>query len=129
MSDAEDEGGIAARLGRLADGVLATLQTRLALLAVEVDEEGVRLGRALFYVVVAALFAGFGLFGAAAFMTVWLWETHRLLALGAGSVTFLAAALLAAARARAELRRGSQLFRDSIAELARDREALSGRRE
>lgn len=126
---AADEGGIADRLGRLADGALGTAQTRLALLAVEVEEEGFRLGGALFHIVVAALFTGFGLFALAAFFTVWMWDSHRLLALGLDAALFLGLAGWTANQARLRLAGGTRLFRDSIAELESDRAALKGRRD
>jgi uncharacterized membrane protein YqjE len=122
-----DEGGVADRLSRLADGALGTAQTRLALLAVEVEEEGFRLGGALFHLIVAALFTGFGLFAFAAFLTVLMWDSHRLLALGLDAAFFLGLAGWTAHQAQRRLSDGTRLFRDSIAELERDRAALKGR--
>ncbi|WP_374403321.1 phage holin family protein [Niveibacterium sp.] len=123
----DEGGGIAERLGRLGDAALGTAQTRLALLAVEVEEEGLRLGTALFHLILAALFTGFGLLALAVFVTVWLWDSHRLLALGLDSVLFLGLAAWTATQAHRQLASGSRMFKDSIAELERDRNALRGR--
>jgi len=123
----EDGGGIAERLARIGDAALGTAQTRLALLAVEVEEEGLRLGTALFHLILAALFTGFGLLALAVFVTVWLWDSHRLVALGVDSLLFLGLAAWTATQAQRRLAGGTRLFRDSIAELERDRDALRGR--
>lgn len=123
----DDGGAFTARLGRLADAALGTAQTRLALLSVEVEEEGDRLGTAFFHLILAALFTGFGLLALAIFLTVWLWDTHRLLALGVDAVFFLGLAAWTAAQAHRRLAAGTRLFRDSIGELERDRATLKGR--
>ncbi|GAA5173883.1 hypothetical protein GCM10025771_02200 [Niveibacterium umoris] len=123
----DEGGGIADRLGRLADAALGTAQTRLALLAVEVEEEGHRLGAAFFHLILAALFTGFGLLALAIYMTVWMWDSHRLLALGLDALIFLLLAVWTASQAYRRLSEGTRLFRDSIAELERDRAALKGR--
>ncbi|MBT9496151.1 MAG: phage holin family protein, partial [Zoogloea sp.] len=64
----------------LADSGLATVQTRLELFAVELKEEKLRAGSFLFETVLAALFVGFGIVFLLVFITVLLWESHRLLA-------------------------------------------------
>lgn len=117
--------GLAGRLRRLADGLLASGQTRLELLSVEVQEEKVRAVGLIFNTVLAALFVGFGTLFLAGFLTVWLWESHRLLALGASTLLFLGVGLGAATRAARLLNDGSRLFAGSLAELQRDREALA----
>lgn len=106
------------------DAGLHTAQTRLELLAVEVQEEKLRLTGLLFNIVLCAVLLGFGVVFLALFLTVLFWEEHRLLALGAGTAVLLGGALLTATRAAHELRRGSRLFAASLAELARDRAAL-----
>ena len=124
-----DEGGISERLSRLVDSALGTARTRLALLAVEVQEEGVRIGGALFHLIVSALFTGFGLFALAAFLTVWCWDSHRLLALGLDAAFFLGLAGWTAHQAHQRLSSGTRLFSDSLAEIDDDRAALKGRRD
>lgn len=108
----------------LADSGLATVQTRLELFAVELKEEKLRAGSFLFDTVLAALFIGFGFVFLLAFLTVLLWDSHRLLALGLATTGLFAAGVWAATRAAARLRAGSRLFASSLAELAQDREAL-----
>ncbi len=122
------------RRARLADSLrgiidagLHTVQTRLELLAVELQEEKLRLSGLVLNVVLCALLLGFGLVFLAAFLTVLFWEEHRLLALGIASVVFIGGGLLTASNAARELRRGSRLFAASLAELARDRDAVQRR--
>lgn len=109
------------------DAGLETLQTRLELLVVEAQEEKLRLAGLLLNTVLAALLLGFGLLFLAVFLTVLFWEDYRLLALGIATVVLVGAGLFAASNASAELRRGSRLFGASLAELARDRDALRRR--
>jgi len=119
------------RLGESLKGLaysgLATLQTRLELFAVELKEEKLRAGGFLFDTVLAALFIGFGVIFLMAFLTVLFWDSHRLLALGVGTVCLFAAGVWAANRAAVHLRAGSRLFASSLAEIAQDREALRPR--
>lgn len=119
--------GLAAGLRALLDTGLAIAQTRLELLAVEAQEEKLRVSRLLLNVVLAALLLGAGAVFLAIFLTVLLWDDHRLLALGAATVALLAAGLYTASNAAAESRRGSRLFSASLAELARDRDAIGAK--
>ncbi|NML25126.1 phage holin family protein [Zoogloea dura] len=111
----------------LADSGLATVQTRLELFAVELKEEKLRAGGFLFDTVLAALFIGFGVVFLLAFLTVLLWDSQRLLALGLATVGLFAAGIWAATRAATRMRAGSRLFASSLAELAQDRDALRSR--
>lgn len=126
MSD-ERRARLADSLRGILDAGLHTVQTRLELLSVEFQEEKLRLTSLLLNVVLCALLAGAGMLFLAAFLTVLWWEDHRLLVLGLATVIFLGAALLTASNAARELRRGSRLFAASLAELARDRDAVQRR--
>jgi uncharacterized membrane protein YqjE len=116
--------GLASSLRRLAGTVVAILQTRLELLSTEVEEEKVRLAGMLGYALAAFFFLGFGVILLALFLTVLLWDTRRLLALGISTGVFLVCGLVAAVAAMRRARAGSTMFAASLAELARDREAL-----
>lgn len=119
---------LAESLRGFVDTGLAIAQTRLELLAVEAQEEKLRLASLLFNTLLSAVFIGFGVVFLAIFVTVMFWDEHRLLALGLGTLVLFTAGLLAARNAARELRRGSRLFAASLGELARDRDAL-GRRQ
>lgn len=123
MSDAQPP-GLGARISALIDGGLGMIQTRLSLIAVEVEEEGIRLGVALFNIILAALFLAFGLLALAIFLTVLLWDSHRLIAIGGVTLFFLGMAVWTARNAQGRLREGKRLFSHSVAELKADRAAL-----
>ena len=118
---------LADSLHGMLDAGLHTLQTRLELLIVELQEERLRLSGLLFNLLLCVLLLGFGLVFLAAFLTVLWWEEYRLLALGVATAVFLGGALLTASNAARELRRGSRLFAASLAELTRDRDAVQRR--
>ncbi|CAG0931009.1 MAG: hypothetical protein EFKGCFLK_00280 [Rhodocyclaceae bacterium] len=117
-------GSLGSRLRGTIAGALGILQTRLELLATEFQEEKLRLGSLLGYAAAAFFFLGFGAVMLALFLTVLLWDSHRLLALGVFAALFLAIGLSAALVALRIARQGSRLFAASIAELAQDREML-----
>lgn len=115
---------LAASLRGLLDSGLGIVQSRLELLVVEVQEEKLRLAGLLLNIVLTAVLVGFGIVFLAIFLTVLFWEEHRLLALGLGTAALFGAGLFTASNAAADLRRGTRLFAASLAELARDREAV-----
>lgn len=124
-------GGTASRAGLFASlkGLfgtsLALVQNRLQLLGVELAEERLRLLSLATYGAIALICLGAGLVFLAVFLTVLLWDSHRLLALGVFSALFLGAGLATLLMAVKFARAGSTLFTASLAELARDREALA----
>ncbi|HRP22364.1 MAG TPA: phage holin family protein [Thauera sp.] len=126
MSDARKP-RLAETLRGIIDAGLQTVQTRLELLAVEIQEEKLRLTALTLNVVLCGLLLGFGLVFLLIFLTVLFWEEHRLLALGLATLACLGGGVFAATNAARELRRGSRLFAASLAELARDRHAVQRR--
>lgn len=119
---------------RLASGLraflataLGAVQTRLELFAVEVQEEQHRLASLVFNVVLAALFIGFGVIALLLLLTLALWDSYRLLAVGIGAAILLSAGLFTAMTAARLTRQGSRLFASSLAELARDQDELEYR--
>ncbi len=109
------------------DAVLGLAQTRLELLALELHEEKLRLARLLLMTVLAALFLGSALLLAVLWLTAALWDSHRLLALGTGTVLLALGGVAAATAAARTLAAGSRLFAASLDELRRDRSALASR--
>ena len=107
----------------LADGV-ELVQVRLELLSLEARED---IGQLLTLGVQAALavvLLSFGLIFLALFLTVMLWDSQRLLALGIFTTAFLGSGGVLGLLAWQRLRRGLRLFRSSIQELRADRERL-----
>lgn len=119
--------GLLASLRGFAATSVALLRTRLELLKVEAQEEVGRVRGMLLWSIVAALCGVAGAVSLAVFLTVLLWDSHRLLVLGIASALFLAAAALAIATALRLSRQGSQLFAASLAELRQDEAALKPR--
>lgn len=115
---------LAESLHGIIDAGLQTAQTRLELLAVELQEEKLRLTGLALNTVLAGLLLGFGLVFLMVFLTVLFWEEHRLLALGISTAVCIGGGLIAASNAARAFRSGTKLFSASLAELARDRAAL-----
>lgn len=127
MADQPRSRGLYSSLrGLVATGV-ALLQTRLELLSTELQEEKARLIGLLAYGAAALILLGVGIVFLAVFLTVLLWDSHRLLALGVFAALFLGAGSLALALAMRLARNGSRLFAASLAELAQDRAELEPR--
>ncbi|MBI5792127.1 MAG: phage holin family protein [Rhodocyclales bacterium] len=124
-------GGEASRAGLFASlkGLFGTsfalVQNRLQLLGVELAEERLRLLSLVTYGAIALVCLSAGLVFFAVFLTVLFWDSHRLLALGIFSALFLGAGIATLLMAMSHARAGSTLFKASLAELAKDREALA----
>jgi uncharacterized membrane protein YqjE len=122
---AQDQQGLfASTRGLLGTGV-TLLHNRLQLLGVELAEERVRLVSMLAYGGAAFLCIAAGLVFLAILLTVVMWESNRLLALGIFSALVLGAGIASAALALSLARGGSKLFSASLAELRKDRDTLS----
>jgi uncharacterized membrane protein YqjE len=122
---AAESHGLLASLRRLAATLVAVFQTRLELLATEVEEERVRLGRLLLLGTAAAFFLALGMLTLTLFVIVLFWDTHRLLVTGLLAALYLGAGLALALAARREASARPRLFAASLSELAKDRERLN----
>jgi uncharacterized membrane protein YqjE len=116
--------GLYASVKGLLGTSLTLLQTRLQLLATELEEERQRVLAFLLWGAVAVLALGAGLVFLAVFLTVLLWDSNRLLALGVFSAVFLGLGGVAVYLACKLGRSPSGLFASSLAELSSDRAAL-----
>ncbi|MGE0097085.1 MAG: phage holin family protein [Hydrogenophaga sp.] len=115
---------LSSSLRGLASTVLELLQVRLELFSVEAQEEILRVGALMVYGAIAVTFLSLGLTFLALLITVALWDSHRLLALGIFTALFLLTGGVAAWLARQRVRSGTRLFSASIEELRQDREDL-----
>jgi uncharacterized membrane protein YqjE len=120
-----DRAGLFASLKGLLGTSLGLLQNRLQLLGVELAEERARLLSLLAYGAVAFICLGAGMVFFAMFVTVLLWDSNRLLALGVFAALFLAAGSLTLMLALGRAKAGSNLFSASLAELRRDGDTLA----
>lgn len=100
-------------------------QTRLELISVDVQIARTQLIRLLVMIMSALFFLFFGLVMLALFIVIYSWESDRMMALGFLTGAFLSIGLILAALIMQSLRTMPKLFEASIAELAKDREALS----
>lgn len=122
---APSQGGLFASTRNLVGTGVTLLHNRLELLGVELAEERLRLVSLLAYGGAAILCIAASLIFLAVFLTVLLWESNRLLALGVFSALFLGAGIASLTLAMSLARSGSKLFSASLAELRKDREALA----
>lgn len=117
-------GGLFSSLRGFVTTGVALVRTRLELLKIESQEEAGRIAGLLLWGMAATLLGVAGVVFLAMFVTVLLWESHRVLALGIFSALFLSAAAVASLTALRLYRQGSRLFAASLAELRHDEDAL-----
>lgn len=118
-------GGLYGSLKNLGASGVAIVRTRLELLSIELAEEKERLLTQMVFGLAALFFVGLGIISGAAFLTVALWESHRLLVLGLLTVLFLGVGIAAMVAASKSARARSSLFSASLAELSKDHDHLT----
>jgi uncharacterized membrane protein YqjE len=105
----------------LMGALLDALRTRLELAGVELEIHLIGLARTLLWAVAAILCTLLALaFGMVALIAA-LWDSHRVLGLLAGGLTFLLLALICAVIGARFLQRRPGILADSVAQLDRDR--------
>ena len=100
-------------------------QTRLELISLDVQIARTKFISLLVMIVSALFFLFFGLVMLALLIVIYSWESDRMMALGLLTSAFLLIGLTLALLIMQSLRTMPKLFEASIAELAKDREALS----
>lgn len=100
-------------------------QTRLELISLDVQIASTKFISLLVMIVSALFFLFFGLVMLALLIVIYSWESDRMMALGLLTSAFLLIGLILALLIMQSLRAMPKLFEASIAELAKDREALS----
>ena len=116
--------GAATRVRGLFADLLELAQVRLELFTVEARVELSRLTWLAVLGALAVVFVSFGLIFLAIFLTVLVWDTHRLVALGIFTTLFLGGGLVLALLAWQRARQGARMFAASRDELRRDQERL-----
>jgi uncharacterized membrane protein YqjE len=117
-------GGLLHSIRRLAQSLLGAAQTRLDILATEIEEERVRLEQLLLFVLAAAFCLGMGIVLCVALVVLFYWDTHRLAAVGVLAVAFLAAGVALGLILRDKAKTRSKAFAITRGELAKDRAML-----
>jgi len=125
MSDtAPQSRGVVASVSAAAALALEMLETRLALLATELEEQGVRLARVMVLAGLALLGLAMTLVLAVAALVVYFWDTHRLAVLvGLAALALVVSALLCW-QIRRSLVAMPGLFSASLEALRKDRAGL-----
>jgi uncharacterized membrane protein YqjE len=117
-------GGLLHSIRRLAQSLLGAAQTRLEILATEIEEERVRLEQLLLVAVGAAFCFGMGIVLCVALIVLYNWDTHRLAAVSILAVAFLAAGVACGWILREKVRMRPKPFTITRGELAKDRDVL-----
>jgi uncharacterized membrane protein YqjE len=99
--------------------------TRLELISLDVQVARTQFISLLVMIMSALFFLFFGLVMLALLIVIYSWESDRMMALGLLTSAFLLIGLTLALLIMQSLRTMPKLFEASIAELAKDREALS----
>ena len=121
-----ERGGAAARGGllqsirHLAGSVLAAAQTRLEILATEIEEERLRLEQLLLLALAAAFCLGMTVVLSIAFVVIYFWDSHRLLTIAVFAAAFLAVAAALGWILHAKVKMRPKPFSVTRGELAKD---------
>jgi uncharacterized membrane protein YqjE len=116
--------GLVDSLSRLGRSGLALLRTRLAILGTEIEEERIRFVGLALAVAGIAFCLQMAVLLFVIFMVVFLWDTHRLVTLGAFAAFFLIAGVAGVLVLKQRLARRPKMFASSLGELAKDEERL-----
>ena len=124
MTPPPADASTAARVRGLLADVFELAQIRLELFTVEARQELSRLTGMAVLAALAVVFVSFGLIFLAVFLTVLLWDTQRLLALGIFTAVFLGGGAVMALLAWQRARQSARMFAATRDELRRDQERL-----
>lgn len=111
---------IAESIGRIGATLVALVQTRLELVAVEVEEESLRLMSYLMLSLLALFLFGIAIVMVAMFVVILFWDTYRLQAVLAMAVLFAGGGALIARKVRLAMASKPRLLAHTIAELNKD---------
>jgi uncharacterized membrane protein YqjE len=117
--------GLLESLKRLTGTLLGIVQTRLELLANELEEERLRLRQMLFYGSVALFLFSMATMMLTVFVVVAFWDSYRLQVLGGLTVLFFIAGLLVWNALNRIAQQKPKLFAASLAELSDDIDRLT----
>jgi uncharacterized membrane protein YqjE len=108
------------KAGRIGAGVLAMLQTRLSLAAVEIEEESQRLLGYFVIALVALILFGLTLVMVAVTVVLAFWDSSPLLAAGGLAVAFAIACAVAAFKLKSDFAKRPRLLGATMDELHKD---------
>jgi uncharacterized membrane protein YqjE len=112
--------GLLGSVRRVVRTALTILATRLQILATELEEERVRFAEFALILLGIAFSVGMAILLAVIFVVVALWDTHRLVTLGAFSGLFFALAVGGVLLLRHRRLTRPKLFESTLGEIAKD---------
>jgi len=118
-------GGLLASLQRLLATMLDIVQTRVAIVATEFEEERVRIRELVVFGFVALFFFNLGIMLLTLFVVMLFWEAHRLYVMGGFALLYLGVGVVAGLFLRHRLKSRPRLFATTLAELAKDHDRLT----
>ena len=119
--------GLFHSIAKLLATAIGIAHTRLELLTTELQEEVHRVAEIMVYAAVAIIAAGVGLFLLALVVIFAFWDTHRIAASIAVTITVFLIAVVAALVLRAKVRAKPAMLNATLAELKKDRASLLNR--
>jgi uncharacterized membrane protein YqjE len=119
--------GLLDSLTGIASTLVAILQTRLDLLAVDLEDDLQRFLSLLMLALGTIFCLGVGVVLSAMVLVVMFWDTHRLLLLTGLAVLFLGAGAAVGALARKKAKAAPRIFASSLEELRKDGRQLASR--
>ena len=117
--------GLLGSIRNLASTLVALAQTRLQLLANEIQEEGLRLRQLCLLAIIAVFFFALSVLLLTLLVIVLFWDSNRLLAIGGFATLYLVVAIALAGAVRKRAAARSRLFEASLGELRKDHARLS----
>lgn len=123
--DSKSAGGLMSSMQRLLGSLLSVVQTRIEIVATELEEERERVKGLVLYGVFALVFISLGMITLTVFVALWLWESYGVHALGVIGVVLLGTGIAIALRARRNERARPRLFATTLAELRKDHQTLN----
>jgi uncharacterized membrane protein YqjE len=117
-------GGLLHSIRHLGQTLLGAAQTRLDILATEIEEERARLEQMLLYALAAAFCLIMGIVLCVLLVVAYYWDTHRLAAIGILAAAFLGAGVVLGLILRDQAKTRPKPFAITRGELAKDRAML-----
>ena len=118
-------GGVSGALSQLAASAVDLLRTRAELAALEFDEARERAKDRVTLLVIGLGCLAMAILSVTAFVVAYFWDTYRLQALGAVTLAYLLAGVIALWRFSFHRQADPKPFAATLAELERDREWLA----
>jgi uncharacterized membrane protein YqjE len=128
MSESDSQlAGLLASLRRIGDSIMGLAQSRLQLIALELESEKLRLMRILLWLIFAVALGAMGLMVGTAALATYLWETAGYAGLLLAAGALVGAAWLIVWRLREGIRKSPAPLAETIAEFRKDRACLQGK--